>query len=235
MFLKVGHRGAKGLAIENTIESFREALKNNVNAVEFDVRKTKDNEIIVIHDDNLKNIWGIDYKIKELNLKEIKKFSKNKIPTLKEVLDFLKNKKLEKILIEIKEEGIEKDVIDIVKKFKLSNNVIIISFSEDVLEKIGNNFEKGLIYLKHTNPFQAVKRINAEYVLPFYRFASKKVIDIYHKIKKKVIVWTINNKKEMVEYIKRKVDGIATDFPNLFKEEDIKNLLTKVEQDNLLL
>ena len=52
-------------------------------------------------------------------------------------------------------------------------------------------------------------------------------------MKKKVIVWTINNKKEMIEYIKRGVDGIATDFPNLFKEEDIKSLMTKVEQGNL--
>jgi len=231
MFLKIGHRGAKGLVTENTLESFETAIKFGVNAIEFDVRATKDKKILIMHDENLKRVWGLDFYIKDLTLKEIKNIS-DKIPTLEEAIDYLKNK-VEKILIEIKEPGFEKSIVEKIKKYKIQNKAIIISFEEEILKKIDKSLERGLIYLKHQNPFKAVKELEVDYVLPFYRFASQKVIEVFHKMKVKVLVWTINDKKTMIEYIKRKVDGIATDFPNLFKEEEIENLMTKVEQRNL--
>lgn len=54
MFLKVGHRGARAYEVENTLESFRKAIELGVNAVELDVRKSRDSKLIVCHDDNLK-------------------------------------------------------------------------------------------------------------------------------------------------------------------------------------
>jgi glycerophosphoryl diester phosphodiesterase len=48
--LRVGHRGARAYAPENTLASFKKALEIGVDAIEIDVRKTKDNEIVVIHD-----------------------------------------------------------------------------------------------------------------------------------------------------------------------------------------
>ena len=45
MFLKVGHRGARAYETENTLESFRKAIEMGVNAVELDVRQSKDAEI----------------------------------------------------------------------------------------------------------------------------------------------------------------------------------------------
>jgi glycerophosphoryl diester phosphodiesterase len=54
MFLKIGHRGAKAYEIENTIESFEKAIRLGANAVELDVRKSKDGKLVVSYDDNLK-------------------------------------------------------------------------------------------------------------------------------------------------------------------------------------
>ena len=50
--LRIGHRGAGAYAIENTLESFQKALDLGVNAVEMDIRKTKDGELVLSHDDN---------------------------------------------------------------------------------------------------------------------------------------------------------------------------------------
>jgi len=50
----IGHRGAKGLAPENTLASMQAALDNNVDAIEFDVRVTRDNVPVINHNPDIK-------------------------------------------------------------------------------------------------------------------------------------------------------------------------------------
>ena len=51
MFLKIGHRGARAYETENTLESFSKAIELGVNAIELDVRQSKDVRLVIIHDD----------------------------------------------------------------------------------------------------------------------------------------------------------------------------------------
>jgi glycerophosphoryl diester phosphodiesterase len=67
----IGHRGAAGLAPENTIASIEAAAAEGVDMVEFDIRVTKDNELILFHDANLLRICGINKNINELSLEEV--------------------------------------------------------------------------------------------------------------------------------------------------------------------
>lgn len=93
----IAHRGIHDKYLENTIKAFEEAVKNNY-IIELDVRLTKDNQVVVYHDYNLKRLFGINRDINDLTLKEIKKYKY--IPTLKEVLDFVDGKV--PIIIELK-------------------------------------------------------------------------------------------------------------------------------------
>ncbi|MBI4687286.1 MAG: glycerophosphodiester phosphodiesterase [Nitrospirae bacterium] len=218
MFLKIGHRGAKAYEIENTLDSFQKAIESGINAVEMDVRRAKDGKLVIIHDDNLKRIFGMDILISHTPLAELKQLTENKMLTLEEALQFI-DKKLERILIELKEVGYEKEVIDAVKKGKLKDRVIIVSFHEQALlntRKLDKEIETGLIYAKHKRPIDAALRLNAQYLVPLYRFVHTKNIEDAHKNNLKVIVWTINTKKEAKEYIAKGVDGIATDKPDIF-------------------
>lgn len=219
MFLKIGHRGAKFYEIENTIESFKRAIDLKVNAIEFDVRKSKDNKLIVIHDDKLKRIFGKDYFVRDLNLKELKTLTNNKILTLEEALKFI-DKKVEKILIELKEIGYENKILETVKKFKLKKRVIVISFYKDALKtikKLDKNIETGYIYVKDKNPIKTALEIGVNYLLSLYSFTHRKNIEDAHKNNLKVIVWTINTLKEAKEYKEKGVDGIASDKPDILK------------------
>jgi glycerophosphoryl diester phosphodiesterase len=135
--LRIGHRGAKAYEPENTLRSYKKALEIGVDAVELDVRKTKDNQLVVIHDADVKRTTNGKGLVNELTLEQIKGFSAEKgekIPTLKEALDFL-DKKV-KILIELKETGVEEKVLSLVRENGLQKNVIITSFLEDALRKI---------------------------------------------------------------------------------------------------
>ncbi|MEM3507128.1 MAG: glycerophosphodiester phosphodiesterase family protein [Candidatus Bathyarchaeia archaeon] len=217
--LKIGHRGAKAYEPENTLRSFKKALELGVNAIELDVRKTKDGEIIVIHDAEVDRTTNGKGLVSELTLEEIKKLfteKGEKIPTLEEALDFL-DKKV-KIIIELKETGFEKDVLNLINEKGLKNNVIIVSFLEEALRKvreIDNEIKIGLIYIKHENPIKSALDLKANYLLPFYRFTNAIDIQKAHENGLKVIVWTINSQEEAIEHMKKGVDGIASDKPDI--------------------
>ena len=218
MFLKVGHRGARAYKIENTLESYKKAITLGANAIELDVRKSKDGKLIIIHDDNLKRVFGKEIQVNSAKLKELKQLTENKIPTLKEALQFI-DKKVEKILVELKEIGYEKKVLEVIRKEKLKDRVIIVSFHEQALfnvRKVYSKIETGLIYSKYKNPIDAALKLDTQYLVPFYRFTHTKNITDAHKNNLKVIVWTINTKKEAKEYIAKGVDGIASDKPDIF-------------------
>ena len=73
--LRIGHRGARAYAPENTITSFKKAIEIGVDAIELDVRKTKDNKLVVIHDADVKRTTDGEGLVSDFTLKEIKSFS----------------------------------------------------------------------------------------------------------------------------------------------------------------
>lgn len=221
--LKIGHRGARAYEPENTLLSFKKALELGVDAVELDVRRTKDGEIVVIHDAKVDRTTNGKGPVSELTLREIKQLvteKGEKIPTLEEALDFL-DKKV-KILIELKEIGFEKKVLSLIHEKGLEKNVIIVSFLEEALRKVRelkDEVETGLIYVRHKNPIKAALELRANYLLPLYRFTHTANVQKAHEKGLKVIVWTINKQEEVAEYAKKGVDGIASDRPDILKAE----------------
>ena len=217
--LRIGHRGARAYEPENTLRSFRKAVEMGVDAVELDVRKTQDGQLVVIHDADVKRTTDGKGLVSDLTVKEIKEFTAEKgekIPTLKEALDFL-DKKV-KILIELKEEGVDEKVLSLVREGGLQKNVVIVSFSEEALRKVrklDKEVETGLIYVKHKNPVKAALDIEASYLLPLYRFTHSANVQKAHENGLKVIVWTVNKPEEVAEYAKKGVDGIASDRPDI--------------------
>jgi glycerophosphoryl diester phosphodiesterase len=216
--LRIGHRGARAYEPENTLRSFKKALEVGVDAIEFDVRKTRDNDIVIIHADVKRTTNGKGL-VADFTLKEIKELSMEKgekIPTLEEALDFLDGKV--KILIELKEQGLEEKVLSIVRSKKATKNVIITSFLDEALKKtreLDKEIETGFIYAKHHTPEKTALELKANYLVSLYRFTHTANIQKAHENGLKVIVWTINTPEEAAEYAKKGVDGIATDKPDI--------------------
>jgi glycerophosphoryl diester phosphodiesterase len=220
MFLKVGHRGARAYETENTLQSFRKALELGANAVELDVRQSRDGRLILSHDETLKRLFGRDVPVSRATLEELKQLTDSRILTLEEALRFL-DSKVEKILVELKETGLEKKVLDLITKERLLGRTIIVSFHEDALaamRSLHKKIETGLIYAKSRNAVEAARSLDAGYLLPLYRFVHKRDVEKAHKSNLKVIVWTINTKEEAKEYRAKGVDGIASDKPDIFRE-----------------
>ncbi len=217
--LKIGHRGAKAYEPENTLRSFTKAIELGVDAVELDARRTREGEVVVIHDAKVDKTTNGKGLVSDLTLNEIKQLVTDKgerIPTLDEALDFL-DKKV-KIVIELKETGLEKKVLDLVHEKGLEKNVIIVSFREEALRKVrelDDEVDTGLIYVRHRNPIKAALDLGAKYLLSLYRFTHTANVKKAHENGLKVIVWTINKQEEVLEYMKKGVDGIASDRPDI--------------------
>ena len=237
--LKIGHRGAKAYAPENTIASFRKALELGVDMVEFDVQITKDEYPVVVHDKNLKRLTKKFGRIRKLNLREVKRFKVKgqSIPTLAEVLEVIDNKV--GLDIELKVRGSAKIVIGTLRDYKidLSNVMISSNYASEVriaerLEpeittalvfRSGNAFSfwfvldfLAILFLPITMYYISwlVKRANVDYLNINYHFLDKRKVALFKKKGIKICAWTVDSVKK-INYLKSLgIDGIVTNYPD---------------------
>jgi len=114
----IGHRGAAAYMPENTISSFKEAIRQGVNVIELDIRKCASGELIVIHDDNVNRVTNGRGYVREKTLTELKQLTlKNNetLITLEEALACIDKKVA--VALDLKEEGVAELVTDVVKRF----------------------------------------------------------------------------------------------------------------------
>ncbi len=219
MFLKIGHRGASAYETENTLDSFARAIELGVNAVEFDVRQAGDGTLILSHDEGLKKVFGVDMSVHEATIEELREITGRRMATLEDALVFIDGR-VEKILVELKGAGYEQRVMDLVMGLKMEERVILSSFHESVLRNVRKHDGKittGLIYAKLSNPIDLALKLKSQYIIPQYRLVHRRDIEKAHMSGLQVIVWTINTREEVEEYIRKGVDGIASDRPDIFR------------------
>ncbi|MFF0742018.1 glycerophosphodiester phosphodiesterase [Streptomyces sp. NPDC004111] len=84
--LAVGHRGDPYRFRENTLDSIRSALEHGADAVEVDVRLTRDEVPVLLHDETLERIWGHDRWLVDLGKAELDELTGGAVPTLREAI-----------------------------------------------------------------------------------------------------------------------------------------------------
>ncbi|MFH9724481.1 glycerophosphodiester phosphodiesterase [Streptomyces sp. NPDC017254] len=82
----VGHRGDPYRVRENTLRSIASAIERGADAVEIDVRLTKDGVPVLLHDDTLKRLWGHDRPLSTLSHEQVRELTYDGVPTLREAL-----------------------------------------------------------------------------------------------------------------------------------------------------
>ncbi|MCF6241585.1 MAG: hypothetical protein L3J74_09600 [Bacteroidales bacterium] len=241
-----GHRGAAGLAPENTLAAIKAGLEQNVNRIEIDVHQTKDKQIVVLHDPSIDRTTSGKGLVKDMTFREIRKYSagswfdekfeSEKIPTLDEVMLLINGKAT--LVIEIKAfdnyyQGIEKRVIDIIHKHKANNWVAVCSFDDSVLVKIHELDKKIVLHKLFILKFPFLKLFNdgklrivdfqyydfVDEFSVYYPFANRRLIDKVHSLNKKINVWTVDDTTKINRLINLGIDGIITNHPeNLNKK-----------------
>lgn len=237
-----GHRGAAGLAPENTLASIQLALDLGVDRIEIDVQQTKDNVIIVLHDRTLrrttdgfgfvKNIEYQDLLKLSAGVKFNKVYVEEKIPTLEQVIDLI-NGRVE-LVIETKYSylyypNIERHILNTIKNKNAFGWCKIISFNDRALfriNKLNKEVKMGKLFVgKHaklplsfdtTINFKPLERYDfVDEIIVQHKYATQSLVDEVHKFGKELHVWTVNDLETIEKLISRGVDGIISDYPNL--------------------
>ncbi|HEY9328333.1 MAG TPA: glycerophosphodiester phosphodiesterase [Streptomyces sp.] len=82
----VAHRGDPYRVRENTLRSIRSAIERGADAVEIDVRVTRDGVPVLLHDATLERLWGHDVRLDRLTHQELTELAEGAVPTLREAL-----------------------------------------------------------------------------------------------------------------------------------------------------
>jgi glycerophosphoryl diester phosphodiesterase len=200
-FYLIGHRGTRTDFDENSLIAFEKAMEAGANYIEFDVRKSKDDEIIVLHDSTIDRTANGSGRLKEMSLSEIKsyklKLNEGEILLLSEVLDAFKNKI--KFIIDLKEEKIESRVLELVNSRDLLKDCV---FS-------GRNFNE-LVNIKASFPESKT----------CYNITKGKGLSLSEF----VVSGTIEKLPFKIDFISLRSSTITPEFINVCQKHHIKAL-----------
>ena len=234
--LCLAHRGVLSEAPENTLPAFQAAIDAGVDGVELDVMETADGVLIVTHPYDLESgtegagyFWERSYKeIASLNASHrwAGGYEVTRIPRLEEVLELLPDEFL--VNLELKTRrwrvpGLEKKVLDLVRKYRNVKRTIISSFNPYSLLKVRQLEPEVTIGYNWWNldvPWYLRRRtlanlVHPDCLHPGAHMVTPEVVAWAHRKGMKGNVWTVNN-RPLLEYLRSiGVDGIFTDFPQL--------------------
>ena len=229
MIMKIGHRGTVVDFDENTIGAFKKAIEYGADYIEFDIHRTKDGQLIVIHDKSLDRTTTGSGLIKNCYFTEIvnyeTKIKHEHIPLLFEILEKFRDKV--NFILELKGEGIREDVIKLVNDIGLLNRCVLSGRSLNDLILIKNSFPEVKICYNITKGYDLrledflkledlkIKQFNLEMISLKSRFIVPEFIDKCHKNEILALSWDFLHYQNPVDEIKSLInlgiDGILFD------------------------
>lgn len=236
--LNIGHRGARGLAPENTLAGMRAAMAAGADGVEFDVQRTVDGCLVVFHDDDLKRICNVRGRIVTSTLAELReldagrhfgpKFAGELIPTLDDVLETLPARafvNIEAKRFRFRSDGLEAGIADAFRRHSLAGRCVVSSFNPVLLWRLGRmdrSIPLGLLYAPDEPP--GLNRGWPRYLLrlaalhPYHGQVTPELLQKTHARGQQVNTWTVNEPDDMRRLLDLGVDSMITDRPDLLTE-----------------
>lgn len=231
----IAHRGASAYAPENTVAAFQVALENHADALEFDVRLTADNEIIVFHDAVLEHNTNGNGRVHAATWDKLRDVlvrsphpethPPQPIPHLNQVLDLVGH--TVPLNIEIKShfppwDSFPQRVARTIQAHDLTSEVLISSFNPCALYQVRSidpDIATGLL-IKY--PWQTnLSRKVIKGVIPHQsvhlptEIATGEMVRDYHDTQKYVLIYTVNDPAALIKAVNLDVDGIFTDDPGM--------------------
>ncbi|MFF4630972.1 glycerophosphodiester phosphodiesterase [Streptomyces griseorubiginosus] len=214
----VAHRGAPYRVRENTIDSLRTALDLGADAVEVDVRLTRDGVPVLLHDHTLKRLWEHDRPLLSLSADEVRGLTDGRVPTLAEALRATEGDRLMLDLPGTREVRVARRIVDVVREEGAQDRVYYCADAGAMLavREADPSAEIALTWTSLAPPRPAL--LNA--VKPRwlnYRFSlmDRDLAERIHTDGYLISVWTPDTRRSMRRLAEMGVDSITTNRVDL--------------------
>jgi glycerophosphoryl diester phosphodiesterase len=233
--LVVAHRGASGIAPENTLVSFRRAIAQGADMIEFDVRMTADFHIVVLHDRDLKRTTGKNAKVWDMTLQQLRlleagswfhpRFAGEQIPTLRQVLEMMPEGVIANI--EVKTDGdrrkklaFEEVCILTIMEKKCEDRVLVSSFDHKFIKRLHSlypSIRTGALYMPvrdaRKSPSLIARKTGAKAFICNHTMLGQRFIRDARLRKMFVATYVVNTEDHLQRAVDLGVDAVITDFP----------------------
>ncbi|HKN86763.1 MAG TPA: glycerophosphodiester phosphodiesterase family protein [Nitrospiraceae bacterium] len=219
--LRIGHRGAAGHVLENTLDSIEKAIELRVDYVEIDLRLTRDGHVVVLHDATIDRTTNGHGRIKDLTLAQLKRIKTKDgqhVPTLEEVLKVTDGRV--GLMLELKIRGRAKAVTEIVEQSGFSSPVIYASFHHKELARVRQCLSSAKIMplISHGQIAHGIPaKLSADHVGIRFDRVVKEVVESLHAAGVRVFVFTVNGADDIARMRDIGADGIISDMPADFR------------------
>lgn len=220
----IAHRGYTEGNVENTISGLVSAASSGADLIEIDIQQTVDGQFVVFHDQTLRRLTGKNGVIANMTLGELKTLTihangfKDKISSLDDFIEIAKALNVS-LLIELKIHGKEtEDVLPkLVKKlkaYKVLDKYYVQSSDPQMMsqiKKLAPNLRVGIVYALNIGPMdETVDFISLEEA-----WVTDQLISEMKQQKIDLFVWTLNNNRSLHDFIRKNVNGVITDLPDM--------------------
>lgn len=222
-FVNYAHRGASTYCPENTMLSFYTGVYMGANGIETDVQRTKDGVLVLFHDDTLARVTGEPGAICDYTFQQLQSFSvKNnnltdKIVSLEDFLAHFSHRDLT-FAIELKVADVEKDTVDLLRKYAMEKKTVITSFQFDYILKAKEYAPEFAVgYLTQSVSPETVAQvlsIGGEEICPKAELLTKEVVANLHAQGLNVRAWGVFNEELMAQAVYAGADGMTVNFPD---------------------
>ena len=208
----IAHRGDPVGARENTIGAFASAVALGADMVELDLRRTRDGAIVVLHDQTLTRLWGVDASVGDLSAAEVAGLGEGdvRIPTLRSVLaavplplmiDFTRREVVAGALAEVRAAG----ALD--RSLFVTGNVPALR----QLRGLSGEARLGLTWIESEDPpLTLLAELDAEYWNPMFGFVTSAGVSAVHAAGRKVSTWTVDAEEDMRRMVEADVDAVVS-------------------------
>jgi glycerophosphoryl diester phosphodiesterase len=220
--LIIAHRGDSSRSLENSLEAFRLALDLPVDMIEFDIRKSRDNQLYVMHDKETGRTAGKNINIEESLSEEIaavKLKNGEPIPTLSDVLTLVAGKV--GLNIEVKSEGAGALTAANLAGSGYKGQVLISSFKErevlDARRVLPSVPVSGIFDTFVPSEVNKYRSQGYNVISLRKKTVTRELVSACHDQRIKVYVWTVDEEEEIKRFIEWGVDGMYSNKPGLLK------------------
>ena len=213
--LVIAHRGASGIALENSLAAFRAAAGQGADAVELDVHATLDGELVVLHDASIMGLPIAQTRMRDLSTLRLP--NGEPLPTLAQALEVIGPKL--KVFVEVKvlDPRWDDRLLERLDRGPNPAGYAVHSFASQVVRRLGEKrpaLPRGILSEVATrSPKQTLEDASAQTLWQERSTLDEQLVKAVHGLGAEIIAWTVDNPADMERLVRWGVGGICTNHP----------------------